>query len=334
MGAPIAATEGISKDIAINAQQVPIDPAAFEGIGVAEDGLRALCVSDQQGPGRELIAELLVALPAATTLRARATDGEALLECRPIHAREPILLYLHGGGYVVGNRHICRPLTRWISEDASVRVLSAEYRLAPEHPFPAAVHDALIVYKFLLQQGFGADRIIVGGDSAGGHLVLALTHLVRFMRIAQPAALVLISPVANMSRNAPSLARNRNYDSLAMSPVESPISFARMYHRPGRQLTEQLRAELADMLLSPVNGDFAGFPPTLIQGGSIELFIDDITELHAAISAQNPDSPDLAVLEAFTDMPHVFHGLAHRPEAKRATASIVRFIRRVAEMDS
>ncbi|KAJ2771827.1 hypothetical protein IWQ57_002033 [Coemansia nantahalensis] len=258
-GAPIAATEGISKDIAINVQQVPIDPAAFEGIGVAEDGLRALCVSDQQGPGRELIAELLVALPAATTLRPRAADGEALLECRPIHAREPILLYLHGGG------------------------------LAPEHPFPAAVHDALIVYKFLLQQGFDADRIIVGGDSAGGHLVLALTHLVRFMRIAQPAALVLISPVANMSRNAPSLA---------------------------------------------LNGDFAGFPPTLIQGGSIELFIDDITELHAAISAQNPGSPDLAVLEAFTDMPHVFHGLAHRPEAKRATASIVHFIRRVAEMDS
>ncbi|KAJ2702335.1 hypothetical protein H4R19_005368, partial [Coemansia spiralis] len=253
----LAATAGISRDITIHVGQVPVDPTAFSGIGIAEDGLRALCARDQQDADRVLVGELLVALPTATALRAHAADAEALLECRPLHDREHIVLYLHGGGYVVGSRQMCRPLTRWISEEAGVRVLATEYRLAPEHPFPAAVFDALIAYKFLLQQGFDASRIIISGDSAGGHLTLVLMHLLRFTHLAQPAALVLISPVSDMSQDKPSTVQNKNYDYLVKYPLESPLSFTRLFYKPGHPLTEQVRAELADMMLSPINGDFA-----------------------------------------------------------------------------
>ncbi|KAJ1724170.1 hypothetical protein LPJ61_005766, partial [Coemansia biformis] len=177
---PIPASEGVGGDIVIPVHQVPVDPAVFKGIGVAEDGLCALCERDQQDTERRLVCELITALPTAAVLRAQTADSEVLVECRPLHSRETVVLYLHGGGYIVGNACMSRLLTRWISDEAGVRVLVANYRLAPEHPFPAAILDAFIVYKFLLQQGFDANRIVVAGDSAGGHLALALAHLLRF----------------------------------------------------------------------------------------------------------------------------------------------------------
>ncbi|KAI9471130.1 hypothetical protein IWW42_002836 [Coemansia sp. RSA 1085] len=316
--------EGSYHIFSVPAQQASVNEATFKNVGIHQDRFQQLCRDDLQGAERQIGCEMVVAAETARQLKHMLGAKSDLLACRPLYPEEKVLVYIHGGGFIVGNAASCRQLVCRLSREAGVRALVVDYRLAPQNPFPAPLYDVYIAYLYLLQQGFMPERIVVAGDSAGGNLSLALVHLAQMTKAPKPGGLVLLSPLSDAANDLPSCQRNRNYDILAKQPVESPLAYTRLYYAPGQRFSEQMRHEMADLLVSPVNGDFAMFPPTLIQCGTHEVLIDDIIKLHAAIQAQ---SPETAVLEQYQDMLHVFHVHFYRPESIQAVAGIGRFIR-------
>ncbi|KAJ2453774.1 hypothetical protein EV183_001971 [Coemansia sp. RSA 2336] len=309
---------GTCKQVAIRVSQVEIDPQAFACTGAAEQKLLALTQADRQAQ-REIPAELCV--PAAL-----AAEQDAFA-CRPLAAGEKIILYLHGGAYKFGSAASHRALTGRIGSHAGRRSLTIDYRLSPRHPYPAQLHDAFIAFQFLLQRGFPSHDIVVAGDSAGGNLALALAVLVRQLGL-RLAGLLLLSPWSDLTTERPSLKRNAKFDFLCAPPLSSPLSPARTFYAPGRRLSPELLDEMAHPLVSPVNADFADFPPTLIQAGEKEVIVDEISQLYENIMAHNPGARrGRYVYECYADMIHVFHQFLGLPDAQYAIARAGEFIR-------
>ncbi|KAJ2542434.1 hypothetical protein EV175_006059 [Coemansia sp. RSA 1933] len=321
---------GQVKQSTIKVCEVQIDEELFAGTGPAESGLRRLTAEDRsmpEGMGREIPYEILV---PRLMLKAAQTEEEkkALFECAPLKDSRRAILYLHGGGYRYGSPASHRPLVGRIALRTGLRCISVDYRLATPHPYPAQLHDAYIAFCFLLQQGFAPEDIIIAGDSAGGNLVLILTLLLRHTGITTIRGLVLLSPWADLVVPRPSIEYNRPYDTLVAHPLSSPLGHARMYYAPGRKLSPEMLTDLAHPLVSPIGGNFADFPPTLIQAGDKEILYDEITQLYANIcAANNPASSSKYVYECYPDMIHVFHQVFDLPQTKAAFSSIGNFVK-------
>ena len=173
------------------------------------------------------------------------------------------LLYLHGGGHVIGSLKSHRHLVSRLAVAAGVTAFHIDYRLAPEHPYPAALEDALKAYRQILASGIAPDGIVVGGESAGGNLATALLLKVRELGLPQPAGLYLLSPWLDMTTAG---------DSYQTVGARDPI-----ITREGIEMVSAayLGGELDNPLTSPVRADPAGLPPTLIQVGSEEVLLSD-----------------------------------------------------------
>ena len=229
----------------------------------------------------------------------------------PVPARTA-LLYLHGGGYFMGSAETHKRLAGTIAQAAGLRAYVADFRLTPEHPFPAALEDAVAAYRAM--EMMGITRIVIAGDSAGGGLALALLHVICTTGMTQPAATVALSPWADLTLKSPSLDRNRDSD--VMLP------------RTGmEELVATYRGETPadDPRISPVMGDFTGAGPVLIQASQVEMLIDEAEAVIARMAEQGVD----ATLQTKSRTPHVwqlFHGFL--PEADQAIASIAVFLRR------
>jgi monoterpene epsilon-lactone hydrolase len=178
------------------------------------------------------------------------------------------VLYLHGGGYVAGWAGICRDLTWRLATLCRVCVLGVDYRLAPEHPFPAALDDAVAAYRWLLAQGADPKRIALLGDSAGGGLVLATLLRLRDEGVALPAAAAVVSPWTDLALTGPSLHLNA-----AIDPV-IPVELA-----PRVVDLCLAGADPRNPYASPLYGDPAGLPPTLILVGGDEVLRDDAVRM-------------------------------------------------------
>jgi acetyl esterase/lipase len=179
----------------------------------------------------------------------------------------PVLLYLHGGGYFACSPRTHRPITSWFAR-AGFIVFAPEYRLAPEHPFPAAVEDAEAAYLGLLDAGYRADNIVVAGDSAGGGLSLALLLRLRDRQHLLPRAAALFSPWTDLSGSGESIRTNARRDAMFWAPGMA-VAAAFYVGSAGT------RAPLA----SPLFGDLTGLPPLLIHVGDREVLRDDSTRL-------------------------------------------------------
>lgn len=181
--------------------------------------------------------------------------------------REGALLYLHGGGYTTGSPRTHRALAAWLARQCGVPVHVPDYRLAPEHPFPAALHDVLAVYRELATRG----PVVVAGDSAGGGLALALALALREQALPAPAALVLLAPLADLRETTP----------LEPPPGEALLDprWLRANHRA------YAGADLANPKVSPLLADLRGLPPTLVQFGSDDLLRQQGEALHKALQA-------------------------------------------------
>ncbi len=179
----------------------------------------------------------------------------------------PVLLYFHGGAYVLGSSKTHADVVAALALSGGARALLANYRLAPEHLFPAALEDALAVYEGLLAMGVEPGRIVVSGDSAGGGLGLALLRRLQASRRPLPAAGLLISPWVDLSCSRPSLVDHARYD---FGDREMLLYWANMY-----------RGEVAatDPRISPLYDELHGLPPLCIFAGSLELLVDEIKEL-------------------------------------------------------
>ena len=188
---------------------------------------------------------------------------------RRSHMRKYVLLYCHGGGYNTGSLKYARSITNKLAASTSMDVLSFDYRLAPEHPYPAALNDAVKVWDYLMYLGYGARDVILAGDSAGGNLALVLTLMLKEQHRILPRGLVLFSPWTDLTRSGRSH-RNRN--------VVDPILTEEYLTRAIREYAAD--ADLQDPFRSPHYGNFHKFPPTLIQAGSNGLLLSDAQDLH------------------------------------------------------
>ena len=224
------------------------------------------------------------------------------------------LLYLHGGGYVLGSIDTHRSMVTRLCKFAGIRGLIVDYRLAPEHPYPSAIEDAEEAYDYLIEKGVTPEKMLLAGDSAGGGLSLALMQKLREHGKAQPKAVALLSPWTDLTISGRSHKERAERD--PMIDVER-MPQAIDWYCPNQDKNNPL--------ISPVFADLAGFPPMFVQVGSEEVLFDDSTRLVENAEKANVD----AELQIWPDMPHV-HQIAHRfvPEAKAALRDIAGFFNR------
>lgn len=223
-----------------------------------------------------------------------------------------ILLYLHGGGYVMGGCDMYRRLVSHIARAARIRALLPEYRLAPEHKFPAAIDDSVAIYQSLLAMGVRAEDIVVAGDSAGGGLTVATLLALRDAGEPLPAAAVLLSPFLDVTGSGDSM-RTRAAQDPWFRPRDLPL-VADLYCEPHQRRFP---------LVSPVFADVEGLPPMFIQVGDDEILLSDSERMADACIAAGIE----VELEVWPEMWHVFQMFVGKmPEARQAMIKIGQYI--------
>lgn len=224
-----------------------------------------------------------------------------------------VLLYLHGGGYLSGSPATHRRLVAEIAMRSGMPAVVIDYRLVPEHPFPAALADAWAAYWALLAEGYAPHQIIVGGESAGAGLTMALLQQIRATGLPQPAGAVLMSPWVDMTMTGASVLVNESFDYLNRHAMGQAIEIVLNGRDPH------------DPYLSPIYADLTGLPPLLIQSGTAEILYDDGARLAAAADAAGVP----VEFEPWEGMAHAWHfTLELEPKARAAINSVARFMRR------
>lgn len=224
------------------------------------------------------------------------------------------VLYLHGGAFILGSPRMYRGLTADLAQRLAAEVVAIDYRLAPEHPFPAALQDAEHAYRHLLARGQLPERLVVMGDSAGGNLTLAFLQRLRNAGLPMPAAAAVFSPWLDLAAEYGTATVRDARD--PMLPAERIREAAGLYH--GSTAAD-------DPLVSPAGLDFDGLPPLLVQVGERELLRPAIEHFVARGQAHGAD----VTLRCWAGMPHVFQAFArYLPEGREALADVAAFVHR------
>ena len=211
------------------------------------------------------------------------------------HMKKYVILYCHGGGYSTGSSLYARTLTTKLAASTSMDVLSFDYRLAPEHPYPAALEDALKAWNHLMQYGYGARDVLVAGDSAGGNLALALTLKLKEQARLLPKGLLLMSPWTDLAGSGKSYLSKRDADPV----LNAGYLDAMKENYLGAQNTQETWAE---PFVSPLYGDFEDFPPTYIQVGDQEILRSDSVLLYKKMNKAGVN----VKIDIYKGMWHVF----------------------------
>lgn len=269
---------------------------------------------DEARQGMARMSRWQVPLPKGVHLKSLPADAAALLcpaEWLSVQAPQRTVLYFHGGGYFSCGLDTHRPVVAAISRRAQARVLSVDYRLAPEHPCPAAVEDALAWYRDVLSDTPAA-QIVLAGDSAGGGLVVACLQAALQQGLPMPAGAVLFSPWVDLASTGESVQAQARTD--VMFNPENLVDAAQLY-LAGRSAT--------DPVASPLYGDMVGLPPLLIFASQSEILLSDSTRLHDKSRAAGVTSQ--LVLQP--NMPHVWPIMVMLPEAKASLRQVAAFMR-------
>ena len=260
---------------------------------------------------RRLLREALSAqpLPAEVTVNAGALGGIPTAEIT-VDGIDPrhVVLYFHGGVYVIGDAFLAADLASQVGRRTDAKVISVDYRLAPEHPYPAAVDDALAAYEALLQAGIAPSDIALAGESAGGGLAVATMVNARDHGLPMPAGAYVMSPYVDLTLAGTTMESKRDVD---------PLFTRELLQARVDDYTAGADAALG--LISPIFANLSGLPPLIIQAGSHELLLDDAVRL-----AGQAASADVEVtLDIFTPrVPHVFQ--AYYPILDEAAAALDR----------
>jgi acetyl esterase/lipase len=272
--------------------------------------------SDDPLQSRAAFEALLATLPVAEDLTFSDAElgGVPALYSASAPGGAGALLYLHGGGYVAGSAMGYRGLAAGLGRAAGVETYAIDYRLAPEHPFPAAVEDAVAAYRELIEQGIDHRRIVIAGDSAGGGLTISTLVSLRDQGVPLPAAAAVFSPWTDLACDSATMESKAAED-----PALTPEGVRAM---AGHYLAG---ADYAHPLASPVNADLSGLPPLLIQVGSAEILLADAEKL--AERARLAGTP--VQLEVWPGMVHVWQAFAFMlPEGLAALDRAGDFLRR------
>jgi epsilon-lactone hydrolase len=270
----------------------------------------AFPVDSDANEQRRLLREAISAqpLPAEVTVTAAALGGvpTAEITVEGIEARH-VVLYFHGGVYVIGDAFLAAELASQVGRRTQAKVISVDYRLAPEHPYPAAVDDALTAYEALLDSGVAPSDIVFAGESAGGGLAVATLVNARDRGRPLPVAAFVMSPYVDLTLAGMTMETKRELDPLLSRALLQP------------RVTDYAAGEdPASALISPVFADLKGLPPLIIQAGSHEVLLDDALRL--AGRAASADVP--VTLEVTPGVPHVFQ--AYHPILDEGTAALDR----------
>ncbi|MDO8614823.1 MAG: alpha/beta hydrolase [Dehalococcoidia bacterium] len=260
--------------------------------------------------------QLATFFPTAADVKCERVDVDGIPAewvAAPGASGDHAVLWLHGGGYVLGSLNTHRDLAARVSRATGARTLLIDYRLAPEHIFPAAVEDATKAYRWLLAQGIDPQRIVIAGDSAGGGLTVATLVSLRDAGDPLPAAAVCVSPWTDLEGTGESMATKADVDPMVQK--EPLLKMAKVYAG---------EADLRHPLVSPIYADLSGLPPMLIHVGTAETLLDDSTRL-----AQRAQAAGVEVtLEPWEEMIHVWHIFAAMlPEGQQAIDGIGRWVR-------
>jgi acetyl esterase/lipase len=251
--------------------------------------------------------------PKSTRVEHIDLDGvKAVGVATPETLADRQVLYLHGGGHVAGSPGLYRDFTWRIAAATQARVIILDHRLAPEHPFPAALDDAVTAYRRLLADGADPRRTVLMGESSGGGLVFAALLKLRDQGASLPAAAVALSPWTDLALTGESLRRNAEADPMLRSDEATRVVG---YYLAG--------ADPRTPYASPLYGDPTGLPPALIQVGSDEVLLDDSVRMAERLRAAGCE----VELEVWPRMPHAWHVWARiMPEARQAIARIGEFV--------
>ena len=244
---------------------------------------------------KALMAQMQV--PADVRTAETTLGPRPALEVEPQGTRRPgTILYFHGGGWVSGSPETALSLTGHLVSRTGVRAYSVDYRLAPEHPFPAGIEDTLAAYRALLERGEDPSAIVFAGDSAGGGLTVTTCLAARDAGLPLPAAVLAFSPGLDSTRTGASMDGKEGADPIF---TRAAVEYTGAMYLAG--------ADPHQPLLSPaVYADLAGFPPLLIQVGTNEILLDDSTRLAARAREAGVD----VILDVTADVPHVFQVFA------------------------
>ena len=226
-----------------------------------------------------------------------------------------IFMFMHGGGYYRGSIAAARATVARISAEAKVKCLSINYRLAPEHPFPAAIDDTYSAYEWLINEGISPEHIIVSGQSAGGGLCLALLLKIKDNNFYQPKGAIALSPWTDLSQTGKTMVTNEKIDPVISKQYLN--RFAKLYFPNSYNMS---------YLASPIIGELSGLPDMLIQVGSAETMLDDSKRFFEKAKKANVN----AKLEIWEDMFHGWHSNAHiLKDADNAIINIGKFCKKL-----
>jgi acetyl esterase/lipase len=283
-------------------------------VGVDERSGRGRPAPQEFVARRRAAEEMMAGLPRADDVEISETraGGVRALACTPVRGRtDTTILYHHGGGYRLGSADMYQSFASHLASLCGATVLVLDYRLAPEHPFPAALTDAAAAYQWAVA-GTGPQRLVLAGDSAGGGLVAGLLLDIKDRELPPPAATVLMSPWVDLRNSADSFTSRADTDNLFSHAAAEE---AAQWYLAGHPAT--------DPLASPLLGDWTGLPPTLIHVSEAEVLYDDGTRLADTARAAGVD----VRYEAFPDVPHIWHtGYPRLPAAVKPVQQIAAFI--------
>lgn len=231
-------------------------------------------------------------------------------------AKNGVILYLHGGAYALGSVNVHREYLARLALATQLKILAINYRLAPEHPYPAALEDSISAYHWLQQQGYDLSRIVIAGDSAGGGLTLATLVSLRDAGDPLPARAVCISPWLDLTLSGNSLRKNAKSDPILNAVILD--KYARYYSG-----TEEIKSPL----ISPLFADLLGLPPILVQVGSDEILLDDSVRF-SEIAQHSGVEVTLTIWE---EMFHVFQIISFLPETTKAIIQVAEFLSSIDE---
>jgi epsilon-lactone hydrolase len=263
-------------------------------------------VNEQRRHLRELISAQ--PLPDEVTVTAATLGGVATAEVT-VAGVEPrhVVLYFHGGVYAIGDAFLAAELASQIARRTQAKAISVDYRLAPEHPYPAAVDDALAAYEALLQNGIAPSDIAFAGESAGGGLAIATLVNARDHGLPLPAAALVMSPYADLTLAGTTLETRREVDPLLSRELLQP------------RVTDYTSGQDPALgLISPIFADLSGLPPLIIQAGTHEVLLDDAIRLTQRAAAADVE----VTLDITPGVPHVFQ--AYHAILDEATAALNR----------